>query len=65
MRGAIACPRGLKPALYVVLACLTLASAAQAAEPTLLDAAERGDRAAVGGAGLILVAGALVLARRR
>jgi ankyrin repeat protein len=31
----------------VVVACLTLASIAQAAENTLLDAAERGDRAAV------------------
>src|SRR5262245_16998854 len=46
MRNAIACPRGLKPALYVVVACLTLTSVAQAAENTLLDAAERGDRAA-------------------
>ena len=47
MRSAIACPRGLKPALYVVMACLTLTTIAQAAENTLLDAAERGDRAAV------------------
>ncbi len=47
MRDAIACPRGLTPALYVVVACLALASIAQAADPTLLDAAERGDRAAV------------------
>jgi uncharacterized protein len=41
-----ACPLGLKPALYVVL-CLALSSIASAAENTLLDAAERGDRAGV------------------
>jgi ankyrin repeat protein len=44
---ACACPRGLKPALYAVMVCLALTPITRAAENTLLDAAERGDRAAV------------------
>src|SRR5262245_50087737 len=49
---ALACawPRGLKPPLYVIMSvaiCVALTSLARAAEPALLlDAAERGDRAA-------------------